>query len=299
MFQISIKCPKCLNNIPKWNPSQKLIKCNYCFSEYFYQNGIFHLYLNAKKNQYTKINERLSSFASILNEASNLTNLRRIIPELFVKQINNHENTRVFLDAGCGFGDLSIVASEFFDEVIAIDAGDQELEFFATRIKKEGITNIHIFKANLTNLPFSPDQFSGIGCIQVLEHVSDAKLTLSNLYSNLSYGGLLYLSTPNKYSIYPEVHTKLWGINYLPTKIAMFYARLFGKEEEYKSITLVSINKLRKLMNPYFGKNSKFIRSGFHQSLLGKIAKWSWEKPLLKILAYLLVADIEIIANKE
>jgi 2-polyprenyl-3-methyl-5-hydroxy-6-metoxy-1,4-benzoquinol methylase len=285
-----------LSEIQKWDPTLTSIKCDHCLSVYFAQNGVFHLYPYAEKNHHVEIHDRLSSFAAILDES---TNLKRIIPELFFKQISNTKSKRVFLDAGCGYGDLSIAACEFFDEVIAIDAGDQELEYLAARIREKNIKNIHVFKTSLMNLPFVAEQFSGIGCIQVLEHVSDAKKALDNLYSNLSPGGLLYLSTPNKYSIKPEAHTKLWGIGYLPPKMALIYARLFRRDKDYKSIFLFSINKLRILLFPYFGKNIKFIRSGYHQSFLGKLAKWSWEKPLLKFLAYFLVADIEVVAFKE
>ena len=202
------------------------------------------------------------------------------------------------MDAGCGYGDLSIAASEFFDEVIAIDAGDQELESLAKRIKKENIKNIHVFKASLSNLPFTPEQFIGIGCIQVLEHVVDQKKVIKNLFQNLKPGGLLYLSTPNRYSVKPEVHTKLWGISFLPQKFAILYAKLFGKLEAFNSVSLVSLDELRKLLFPWFGENIKFIRSGFHQSFPGNLATWAWEKPFLKYFAFLFVADIEVIANK-
>jgi len=299
MFQIRIKCPKCLNEIQNWDPSQTLIKCSNCQSEYYSKNGIFYLYPDVSENQQFEIQDRSSSFAGILDESINLSNLNRIIPELFFKQIKNVKTPRVFLDAGCGYGDLSIAACEFFDQVIAIDAGDQELEFLAKRIKDKGIHNITVIKTSIMNLPFVDKQFSAIGCVQVLEHVIDANKAIKNLFNSLSMDGLLYISTPNKYSIKPEVHTKLWGIGFLPKKFALAYARFYQKESDYRSIHLVSIKKLKKLLIPYFDKNIKFIRSGFHKSFFGKLAKWSWNIPLLKQLAYLFVADIEVIAYKE
>ncbi len=299
MFTLSIRCPTCQSELPTWNDTQESIYCALCHSTYFSNNGIFHIYPEANRNENIDIKERVSSFSYNYIGDANLQGLKRIIPTLFQEQLSSKIQNKVFLDAGCGYGDLSIAASEYFDDVVAVDAGNQELEFLASRIQQMGINNVHLFKTSLEKLPFTKEQFAAIGCIQVLEHVHDQQRVIEKFFTCLSPNGLLYLSTPNRYSIKPEVHTKIWGVSYLPKKLGGAYAKLYGKDKEYQGINLLSINEIKKMLSAQFGRNITLIRSGFHQSFLGRLAKFAWDKPVIKTLAQALISDIEVVALKK
>ncbi len=298
MLQISLICPKCNHPLPDWNPDVDSITCDACETTFSRREGILNFLPEQGQEIKDELTKKRKSHARILNKAAISGNYRSIFDNYFSRMGSANHGQRIFLDAGCGYGFLSFIAANYFDHVIAVDISDEELEFFCRQVKEKGVTNIHIFKASLCNLPFSSNQFHGIVCNQVLEHVNDHSRLIRNLSRVLSPGGTLYLSTPNRYSLKPEVHTHLWGVGYLPRNLGGIYSKLFHRFEMFSDLSLVSIGELNELFSLHFGQTYAFVRSGLHTSLLGRLAEWGWDKKGLQWLARLLVSDIEVVGRK-
>lgn len=298
MLSLSVYCPKCSTHLPDWDPDITKITCGQCGLIFQSKDGIFNFLLEDEINTHGTAFDRLSSHAQVSNDPVEKRDYRKIFNRILKQNNPIPKNQHILLDAGCGYGGLSIAAAPFFDHVIAVDAGDNELEYLSKIVREKGITNIHIFKASLCNLPFAHGQFAGIACVQVLEHVRDQRRLIQNLFQVLAEDGILYLSTPNRYALKTEPHTRLWGVGYLPPKMALNYARVFNRQEIYTGLSLVSSDELRNLLMPYFHRNFSFIRSGIHTTFFGRLAKWAWDKPMLHWLAKALISDTEVIGWK-
>jgi ubiquinone/menaquinone biosynthesis C-methylase UbiE len=74
-------------------------------------------------------------------------------------------------------------------------------------------------------LPFPDVRFGAVAFDSTLEVVSDAKNALSEAQRVMQPGGYLFILTPNRYSLGPDPHMKLWAGGYLPDRWISAYAR--------------------------------------------------------------------------
>jgi hypothetical protein len=63
----------------------------------------------------------------------------------------------------------------------------------------------------------------------------------------LNPGGLLFLATPNRFSLGLEPHVRLWGVGFLPRSLARRYVRVF-RTSGYEQVRLRSARGLRRLL---------------------------------------------------
>ena len=75
-----------------------------------------------------------------------------------------------------------------------------ELSFRALRNLREHQHKGCYVVADCTRLPFAPGAFSHAVCSEVIEHVPDPRASLVNIYEALAPGGVLVLTTPQKWS---------------------------------------------------------------------------------------------------
>jgi len=80
--------------------------------------------------------------------------------------------------------------------------------------------------------------------------------------SVLQNSGILFLSTPNRYSLTVEPHTYLWGVGFLP-RSWMQDTSIF-KGMDYKHIRLLSYFELKKLLTPSLAR----LNFHFHTSTI-------------------------------
>lgn len=94
------------------------------------------------------------------------------------------------LDAGCSSGQYSIEFAQRFPhiEVYVIDIRVPRSHEFVP-------PNCRLSQGNLLNLKES-QQYDFIWCIDVLEHIPDNEIVISNLIEALLYDGFLYLHIP-------------------------------------------------------------------------------------------------------
>ncbi len=120
-------------------------------------------------------------------------------------------NERI-LDVGCGEGYQMSYIIEHTDFAVGIDISRNKL-----REAKIRVENVDFVRASSENLPFQPETFDKILCLELFEHLENPSKTTNEINSILRKHGILVMSVPYKERIMMTqcVHcgrlTPLWG----------------------------------------------------------------------------------------
>jgi ubiquinone/menaquinone biosynthesis C-methylase UbiE len=143
----------------------------------------------------------------------------------------------VAADFGCGEGGYTIELAKRFNKVLAIDILPRNLECARQNVSGEA----HFCCAALENIPVQSESVDVAFIIEVLDHVNDVGLTLSEVWRILKPRSRAYISVPN--SLFPlETHPiKLFGkllhpilfpcLNWTPFHDRIATARIFGRRK--------------------------------------------------------------------
>lgn len=99
---------------------------------------------------------------------------------------------RRLLDAGCGTGLFSQVASERGARVTSVDVGPGLLAEVAKKCDSERVVG------SVEELPFADASFEVVVCTEVIEHTPEPSRAVTELARVLEPGGTLVLTTPNR-----------------------------------------------------------------------------------------------------
>ena len=109
----------------------------------------------------------------------------------------------VVLDLGAGFGRHAFAALRRGAKVVALDSGQAEMEsvsgmFYAMREVGEipANANAEAIRGDVLALPFSDSTFDLLICSEVMEHIADESLALSELSRVVKVGGRIALTVP-------------------------------------------------------------------------------------------------------
>lgn len=117
----------------------------------------------------------------------------------FARQALTSSDEGIFLDAGCG--SLLFTATDYVNsrrEIIAVDESLAMLRRARQRfIKLCGHVPEHVrlVQTDLNDLPFRPNSFTSVLCLNVLHQFSNAAALISNLKQLLTNDGDLYLTS--------------------------------------------------------------------------------------------------------
>ena len=108
------------------------------------------------------------------------------------------------LDLGCGFGRHAYEAARRGADVIALDAGTDEvngvLGTFAAMVEAgelaDGRSRVGVVQGDALALPFSDDSFDHVICSEVLEHIPDDLDAMRELTRVLKPGGTMAITIP-------------------------------------------------------------------------------------------------------
>jgi 2-polyprenyl-3-methyl-5-hydroxy-6-metoxy-1,4-benzoquinol methylase len=105
------------------------------------------------------------------------------------------------LEIGCGNGWHSV--RMFVDglTIISLDLSPKSL-CQAKACFSHYKVDIPLVKASITNLPFKDTTFNSIVCFEVIEHLPDIKMALSEINRILIDSGMLTMSVPNGYGAF-------------------------------------------------------------------------------------------------
>lgn len=133
------------------------------------------------------------SLASSFDEKMNKYDVNKRIDVVFNEMLNEDIKGRKFLDAGCGTGLFSKVACDRGADVYSMDLGENLLN----EVKKKCNSNRVV--GSILEIPFPDNTFDIVMSSEVIEHVPDPKKAIAELYRVLKPGGIMVLTTPNKF----------------------------------------------------------------------------------------------------
>lgn len=134
---------------------------------------------------------------------------------------------RLVLDAGCGSGGSLPHVAARAERVIGLDVDLPSLILSAKRCDDLGIRDrVTLVAARLEDPVIVPDALDQIKCTDVIEHVENVEEACRQLTASLAPGGASFVLTPNKWSLWnPEPHVRLWGVQFLPARVADWYVK--------------------------------------------------------------------------
>jgi ubiquinone/menaquinone biosynthesis C-methylase UbiE len=169
--------------------------------------------------------------------------------------------------------------SEKQNLVIGMDISRNAIKYCNSRKQK----NEFYIVASAFHLPFKKNVFDNIVCSEVIEHISDPKKLLNEIYFSLKNKGKQIITTPNYGFSLWRGYELLWD--------------LFGKGRNYRfqHISKFNIKKLRSLIPNIKSIYSVFIASPLFSFFNEKLAKkiMNFELKTMKNNGCLIIAESE------
>ena len=219
----------------------------------------------------------------------------KFVVSLIEREIKCKELT--ILDMGSGQGGTANILSEK-NNVFSLDI---DLE----RLNSQKDIDHELFRinGNALQVPLKNNSFDLIILQDVIEHLPDPEKIISVLHGLLKTNGALYLSTPNKHSIFNFLADPHWGLPLVSIlkkeTIRKLFLKNFRKTEfNRKDIAqLLALNDLQKLfVNKFifhlntlystkelFNGNKGIVWSNFHINILSFLKTVKLNKPIIKI----------------
>ena len=152
-----------------------------------------------------------------------------------------------FLEVGCGTAALAAVVGARAGRVVATDLSIRWLVLAKKRMAEEGIDNVTLVCCAAEAPCFPSGAFDVVGAADVIEHIERPEELVDGAHRALKPGGVLFLTTPNRFSLSLEPHVRLWGVGYLPLRLARVYVSKVRKAP-YDHVWLFSARRLRRLL---------------------------------------------------
>ena len=151
------------------------------------------------------------------------------------------------LEVGCGTAALAAAAAERTGFAIATDISMRWLILAKKRLAELGIAGVELACCNAEAPPFRDNSFTLVVAGDVIEHVADQRRFSEASARILEQGGTLFLATPNRFSLSLEPHVRLWGVGYLPRRLARRYVMAL-RHAPYDHVRLLSARAIRRML---------------------------------------------------
>ena len=159
----------------------------------------------------------------------------------------------VVVEVGGGTAALATALAPHVGDVVATDISLAWLVLARRRIDEAGIDNVTLVAATADRLPVATDSVDLVVAADVIEHVPDAHAMVAECYRVLRPGAALWLSTPNRTSLTPEPHVRVWGVGLLPRPLGRrLVQRVRGVP--YDDIRTLSVLALRRILRATGGE---------------------------------------------
>lgn len=152
--------------------------------------------------------------------------------------------TESFLDVGCGTGPLLIAAKNYARRA-GVDIALRWLVMCKKRLLEAGV-NVPLICACAEALPFRDALFDRAAADSTVEHISDQRRALGEVFRVMRGGSHIFVSTPNRFSIGPDPQTGIWAGSLLPLRWTQAIVRRQGGLPPQRN--LLSAAGLRKLL---------------------------------------------------
>lgn len=184
--------------------------------------------------------------------------------QYLLDKIGNFSANDVILDAGCGSGNISFDLAKKASKVVGLDISNRATSFAKNQAKELRLDNLIFKTADLKKIPFKNDYFTKVVLFEVVEHLNekDFKEMITELYRVIKPGGLLYITTPNKVSLWPAI------------EFLLDFFKLTPPLKNHQHILELTISQLEKIMIE--GK-FKIVDTGSINHLSPFISPFSWQ----------------------
>jgi ubiquinone/menaquinone biosynthesis C-methylase UbiE/uncharacterized protein YbaR (Trm112 family) len=152
-----------------------------------------------------------------------------------------------FLEIGCGTAGLAAAAGDRAGTIVASDVSMRWLVLARKRLDELGRQDVDLVCCSAEEPPFHAGWFDVVGASDVIEHASRQADFVSGCAHVLRRGGVLFLITPNRFSLGLEPHVRLWGVGWLPRRLAPAYVRRV-RGAPYDHVRLLSSVELRRML---------------------------------------------------
>lgn len=189
------------------------------------------------------------------------------------------------LDLGSGEGGTAKVLSEK-NEVVSFDINSE-------RLQRQGKNHSQKILGDSEHLPFSSSSFDVIIMQDVIEHLQSKRKIIDSLHTLLKKNGIIYLSTPNKFSFFNVIADPHFGLPLVSLmkrkNINKFFLKYFRKKD-YNRKDIAELSSLKNLLSLFeekfeirlftshsvkelFNGNKGIVWSNFHLKLVGAANK--------------------------
>jgi len=175
------------------------------------------------------------------------------------------------LDVGCGEGGTSLALAERGAQITAIDFNPKRVEKFRRKVSTAGVV-LSIEVGNAQNLNFQNEAFDCILLQDVLEHLPHPDKAIQEINRVLKRNGLVYLSTPNRWSplnFISDPHWNLPVVSVLPRNVVAYFITKIVQREKFireDFAALLSVFKVRRLF-----KNENFTFTYVNKRVAGEL----------------------------
>jgi len=152
-----------------------------------------------------------------------------------------------FLEVGCGTAALAASVAGRAGRVVATDLSLRWLVLAKKRMSEQGVANVSLVCCAAEDRGVPSGAFDVVGAADVIEHIEQPEGLLAGCRRVLRPGGILFLTTPNRFSLSLEPHVRLWGVGFLPLSLAKRYVRAV-RGAPYDHVYLLSAHRLRRLL---------------------------------------------------
>jgi len=208
-----------------------------------------------------------------------------------ISKVRNCQNLKI-LDIGSGEGGTSEVLSQ--DNIL--------ISFDMNKIRllrqQNSFSNFNLLCGSSSSLPFKNNSFDLIILQDVLEHLDNREELINSIYNLLNDNGMIYLSTPNKFSVINIIADPHWGVPLVSIlkrdSVKKYFLKYFRKSEMNRNdiAELLSLKNIYELfvdkfemelfaihsVNELFKGNKGIVWSDFHLKLLHTLKKVKLDK---------------------
>jgi len=224
-----------------------------------------------------------------------------------IERLDRHEGRfHSILELGCGTGGFLVAAKDRFQDVIGIDIAFRWLVIAKKRLNELGVS-LPLVCGCAESLPFKDGSYDVIAADNVLAHVKDQEAALRECRRVLNNDGVLFLTTPNRFSIRSEPHVGVWGVGFLPRFLTDRYV-YWKKGIRYRHIRLPSRFELKRMLSesafrswsispPRITESEQARASRFEQNLI-RLYHWLRQLPVFSFLFQIFGPFLQIIGRK-
>jgi SAM-dependent methyltransferase/uncharacterized protein YbaR (Trm112 family) len=156
--------------------------------------------------------------------------------------------TGQLLDVGCGTGGLVVAAARSGLDVTGVDLALRWLVVARRHLDEAGV-DAQLVAADGALLPFRAGSFDAVTSVEVLEHAADQRSLLHSCLAAMRPAGTAYVVTANRYSLAPDPSVGLWGVGFLPRRLAAAYVAR-RRRTRFQFVRPLSTGDLRAMLGP-------------------------------------------------